>query len=229
MRVVRVQRREVLEGREVVEHRRIAAVHALDAEQREVDLLVLRRTDESLDDMAAAKAEVADLRGRDVDIVGRRAVGVVGAAEEAVAVGRDLERALRDHQAGLLGAGLQDLEHELLARLVEVLDARLLRELVDLVERHLVELGEVEVVLLGDLVLALELLLDLGELRGELLVGRHLAGLELHGGNERALRALAASTSTTASAAGFASTTLATTTTTTGLAAHLDDSCASAC
>ena len=223
--LVRVERREVLEGREVVQDRGIAAVHALDAEQREVDLLVLRGPHEALHDMAAAQAEMADLRGRHIDVVGARRVRVVGAAQEAIAVGRDLEGALGDHQAGLLGARLQDLEDELLLRLRDVVDAVLLRQLVELVERHLLELREVEVVLLGDFVLALELLLDLGEFGGELLVGRDLARAELRARDVGLARTAATTTATTAAATTATSAaltaTLATTTTTTLLVTHV--------
>ena len=222
--LVRVERGEVLEGRKIVDARRVAAVHALNAQQREVDLLVLGRTNDALDHMTATKAKMPDLRGRNIHIVGRWAVGVVGAAEESVAIGRDLERTLSDHQPLLLGARLEDFKDESLARLIDILDARLLGQLVHLVDGHLLQLGEIEIVLLGDVVLALELLLDFSELRGELLVGGKLAGLEARRRKEwawGAFSAAATASSTTTASTTRSSLTLATTTTTTGLMTHL--------
>ena len=60
------------------------------------------------------QAEAADLAGRDVDVVGAGEVVVVGAAEEAEAVGQDFERPLAEHQAVLLDPLLEDLEDQVL-------------------------------------------------------------------------------------------------------------------
>ena len=53
-------------------------------------------------------------RRADVDVVGTGQVAVLGRAEEAVAVGQDLERSVGVDDAAALGMGLQDLEDEFL-------------------------------------------------------------------------------------------------------------------
>ena len=122
--LVGVQRRQVVEDDLLREQVGVVVVDRLDAEQREVALVLLRRADLAGDDGAGAQAEAADLARRDVDVVGAGQVVVVGAAEEAEAVGQDLERALAEHQAVLLDPLLEDLEDQVLLLEADVLLAR---------------------------------------------------------------------------------------------------------
>ena len=71
-------------------------VDRFDLDQGEVALAFLRRADLTRDRVAGMQIELADLRGRHVDVVGTREVVVVGRAQEAEAVGQDLEDALRE-------------------------------------------------------------------------------------------------------------------------------------
>jgi len=101
----------------------------------------------------------------------------------------------------LLGAGLDDLEDELLLRDRDVLEAFLPRELDDLLAREPLERGDVEVFLLGEVVLALELRLELGEFLVELLVGRDRAGDQRGHVDPRATLVTATATASAATAA----------------------------
>ena len=97
-----------------------------------------------------AQVELADLRGRDVDVVGPGQVAVLGGAQEAEPVGQDLQHALGEDEAFLLRLRAQDLEDQLLllhggrAR-----DLQRLRHLGQLGDAHLLERGEVEAALVA--------------------------------------------------------------------------------
>ena len=108
--LVGMQRRQVVEEDLLGEQVRIVAVDRLDAQQGEVALVFLRRANLAGDRGAGAQAEAANLAGRDVDVVGAGEVVVVGAAEEAEAVGQDFQRALAEHQAVELHPLLEDLK-----------------------------------------------------------------------------------------------------------------------
>ena len=112
--LVGVQRRQVVEDDLLGEQVGVLVVDRLDAQQGEVALVLLRRADLPGDDGAGLQAEAADLARRDVDVVGAGQVVVVGAAEEAEAVGQDFERPLAEHQAVLLHPLLEDLEDQVL-------------------------------------------------------------------------------------------------------------------
>ena len=112
--LLRVERREVLEEDLLLRLLGRLEVDRLDLDQREVALAVLRRPDDAGDGVAGVQVELADLRGRDVDVVGAGQVVVVGGAQEAEAVGERLEHAFREDVAALLGAHAEDLEDQLL-------------------------------------------------------------------------------------------------------------------
>ena len=64
------------------------------ADQREIFLALLRRTDRSVHGVAGLESEKLDLRRRNVDVVGRVQVVVVRRTQESVTVGHDLQHAL---------------------------------------------------------------------------------------------------------------------------------------
>ncbi len=104
------------------------------------------------------QAEAADLAGRDVDVVGAGQVVVVRAAQEAEAVGQDLQRALAVHQAVLLDPLLEDLEDQVLLLQPRVLgDSLALGGADQLRHRHLLQLGEVDLAALDVLVAVVDL------------------------------------------------------------------------
>ena len=111
---VGMQRRQVVEDHFLREDVGIVVVDRLDAEQGEVAFVLLGRANLPGDDGAGAQAETANLARRDVDVVGAGEIVVVGAAQEAEAVGQDFERAFAEHQAVLLDPLLEDLEDQVL-------------------------------------------------------------------------------------------------------------------
>ena len=95
-RLVREQRRQVLEQDLVLGVLGRLAVDLVDLDQREVALAVLRRADLALDRVAGVQVEAADLRRRDVDVVGAGEVRRLGRAQEAEAVGQHLQHAVAE-------------------------------------------------------------------------------------------------------------------------------------
>ena len=125
--------------------------------QREVALVFLGRPDLARDDGAGLEPEAANLAGRDIDVVGAGEVVVVGAAQEAEAVGQDLERALAVHEAVLLDPLFQDLEDQVLLLEPHVLDdAFALGRADQLRHRHLLKLGEMDLAALDVFVAIVE-------------------------------------------------------------------------
>ena len=125
----RIERGDVVEEHQLLALDGLEEVDLVDLQQREVALAVLGLADLAGHHVAGAQVEAADLRRRDVDVVGPRREGEVGAAEEAEAVGQDLEDALGlDGRVGLLR--LQDVEDQLLlAQRARGFDVELLRQL----------------------------------------------------------------------------------------------------
>ena len=145
MRLLRVERREVLEEDLLADLLGRLEVDRLDLDQREVALALLRRPDLAGHGVAGVQVELPDLRRRDVDVVGAGQVVVVGRAQEAVAVRQHLEHAFGEDQAALLGARAQDLEDELLlAHARGVRDLELLGQVRELRHAHVLERGEVD-------------------------------------------------------------------------------------
>ena len=131
----------------------VLVVDRLDPQQGEVPLVLLGRADLAGDDRAGLQAEAADLAGGDVDVVGAGQVVVVGAAQEAEAVGQDFQRPLAVHQAVLLDPLLEDLEDQVLLLQARVLgDPLVLGGADELGHGHLLQLGEVDLAALDVLV-----------------------------------------------------------------------------
>jgi len=89
-----------VQGRQVLEHQLVLGdlgglvVDLVELGQGEVALPILGRADFTLDGIAGAQIETADLGGRNIDVVGAGQVGRFGGAQEAKAVGKDFQRAI---------------------------------------------------------------------------------------------------------------------------------------
>src|SRR5207247_5017779 len=120
----------------------IHSVDRLDAEQREVLLVVLRRTRLTGDEVAGAEPETAYLARTDVDVVGRGEEGA--ATEEPEAVLDDLEDPLGEDVALRFGLRLQDTRDDVLLVHVggDVGDAELLRDAEEILRLRLGQLGD---------------------------------------------------------------------------------------
>ena len=146
--LLRIERRQVLEEQLLARLIRRLEVDRLDLDQREVALAFLRRPDLPGHGVAGLQIELADLRRRDVDVVGARQVVVVGRAQEAEAVGQHFEHAFREDEAALLGLRLQDLEDQLLlAHAGRAGDGQVLRDLRELLDAHVLQIGDVQALL----------------------------------------------------------------------------------
>jgi hypothetical protein len=91
-----VQRRQVLEQDAVLGGFRRFAVDLVDLDQGEIALAVLGRAHFAFDGVAGVQVEAADLRRRDVDVVGGRHVAGVGRAQEAEAVRQHFQGAIAE-------------------------------------------------------------------------------------------------------------------------------------
>ena len=109
-----------IEGGEVVEEDLVAGlfgaleVDGLDLDEGKVLFALVGGADVAGDGVAGLEIELADLGGGDVDVVWPGEVVVVRGAEEAVAVGQDLEDAFGEDVAFFFALGLEDLEDEVL-------------------------------------------------------------------------------------------------------------------
>src|SRR5439155_19694210 len=85
------QRRQIVEINLVLGLFRIFEIEGVDLEQREIAFAFFRAADMAFDGVACAKTEAADLRGRDVNVVGAGQVVGVGRAQKAEDVGENLD------------------------------------------------------------------------------------------------------------------------------------------
>ncbi len=111
---LRVERGQIVEEDLVARHLGVLEVDGLHLDQREVALAVLGRAHLPRNSVAGAQVKLADLRWRDVDVVGPGQVVVLRRAQEAEAVGQALEHPFGEDQAVFLRLGAQDLEDQLL-------------------------------------------------------------------------------------------------------------------
>ena len=139
----------------------IVVIDGLDAQQGEVAFVLLGRPDLPGHDGPGAQAEPANLARRDVDVVGAGQVIVIGAAQEAEAVGQDFERAFAEHQAVLLDAFLEDLEDQILLFETGIVGkALVLGPRQELRHGHLLQFGDVRGAALDLLVAVVGLLVE---------------------------------------------------------------------
>ncbi len=127
--LVGIERRQIVEMDLVALLVGVLEIDGVDLEQGEIALAVLRAPDLAFDGVAGAEAEAADLRRRDVDVVGAGEIVGVGRAQEAEAVLQHLDHAGAG-DLDIAGRQLfQNREHELLlAHGARVLDGDLLGE-----------------------------------------------------------------------------------------------------
>ena len=143
--LVGIERRQVVEEDLVAGFLGRLEVDGVDLDEREVALAFLGRADLAGDGVAGAQIEAADLRGRDIHVVGAGQVVVLGRAQEAEAVGQAFEHAFGEDQAALLGLGLQDLEDQLLlAQSGGAGHVHVLGHLVELLDAHVFEFDQVQ-------------------------------------------------------------------------------------
>ncbi len=112
--LIRIERRQVVEVDLVLGLFRVFEIEGVDLEQREVALALFGGADMAFDRVAGAQAEAADLRGRDVDVVGAGEIVGFRRAQKAEAVGQHFDHAFADNVDFLGGELLEDREHQLL-------------------------------------------------------------------------------------------------------------------
>ncbi len=112
--LLRIQRRQVVEEDLVARLFGRFEVDGLDLDQREILLAFMRRTHLAADGVAGLQVELADLRGRNVNVVRTGQIVVIGRAEEAVAIRQDFQHAFGEDVAFFFALGLKDLEDEVL-------------------------------------------------------------------------------------------------------------------
>jgi hypothetical protein len=109
-----------IEGRQVVEEDFVAGffggfeVNGFDLDEREILFAFVRRADVAADGVAGLEVEFANLRRRNVDVVGAGEVVVIGRAKEAVAVGENFEDTLGKNVAFLFALCLENFEDQVL-------------------------------------------------------------------------------------------------------------------
>jgi len=89
-------------------------VHRFDLHQREILLAFMWRTHLPADGVAGLQVELANLRRRDIDVVGTGKVVVVGGAKESVTIGEDFQHTFGEDVSFLLALRLEDLEDQVL-------------------------------------------------------------------------------------------------------------------
>ena len=89
-----IERRQIVEMDLVLDLLGVLEIDGGDLQQGEIALAFLGGADRAFDGVAGAKAEAADLRGRNIDIVGTRQVVGFRRAQEAEAVLQDFDHAL---------------------------------------------------------------------------------------------------------------------------------------
>ena len=112
--LIGIERGEVVEVDLVAGLFGVFEVDGVDLEKGEIAFALLRASDLALDGVAGAQAEAADLRGRDVDVVGSGQVIRLGSAQKAEAVLENFDNAFADNVDFVLGKLLENREHQLL-------------------------------------------------------------------------------------------------------------------
>src|SRR5262245_9859586 len=134
--LVWIERRQIVEMDLVALLLGVVEIDSVHFEEREIALALFRASDLAFDRVAGAQPEAADLRRRDVDVVGAGEIIRVGRAQKAEAVLQHLDHAGPGDVDITGGQLLQNREHELLlAHGARVLDGDLLGEAQELRRR----------------------------------------------------------------------------------------------
>ena len=139
-----------IEGRQVVEENLVPRslgrleVDRFHLEEGEVPLGLLRGADLAGNRVPRPKVEPPDLRRRDVDVIRTGKVVVVRRPEESEPVRQDLEDALAEDHAVLLGLGLKNGEYKLLfSQTGRAFDAQVFRDLSQLGDIFLFQFNKI--------------------------------------------------------------------------------------
>jgi hypothetical protein len=111
---LRIKGRQVVEEDFVARNFRIFKIDGFDFDQREITLAIFGRADLAGDGVTGAKIELADLRRRNIDVVGAGKIVVFRRAEKTESIGETFEDTFGEDQSVLLRLGAQDLEDQLL-------------------------------------------------------------------------------------------------------------------
>ena len=95
--LIRKQRRQIVEIDLVLGFFRIFKIQRVDLQQRKIAFAFFRAADVALDGVAGAKPETADLRGRDINIVGSGQIVGIRRAQKSKTVGENLDDAFADN------------------------------------------------------------------------------------------------------------------------------------
>ena len=109
-----IKRRQVVEENFVAGDFGIFEVDGFDFDQSEVALAIFGRANLAGDGVAGAQVEFANLRRRNVDVVGAGEIVVLRGAEKTETVGEAFEDAFGEDEAVLFGLGAEDLEDQFL-------------------------------------------------------------------------------------------------------------------
>ena len=112
--LVGIERRQIVEVDLVAGFLRVLEVERIDLEQGEVAFAFFGAADMAVDGVAGAQPEAADLRGRDVNIVGPRQIVRLWRAQEAKTVRQNFDHAFADNIGLARRELLEDAEHQLL-------------------------------------------------------------------------------------------------------------------
>src|SRR6202035_2341879 len=91
------QRRQIVEIDLVLGFFGIFKIQRIDLEKGKIAFAFLRAADMAFDGIAGTQSEAADLRGRNVDVVGARQIVGVRRAQKSKAVGENLDDAFADN------------------------------------------------------------------------------------------------------------------------------------
>ena len=112
--LLRIQWRQVVEEDLVARFVRRLEVDSFNLDERKIFFAFMRRAHLTADCVAGLEVKLADLRGRDVDVVRPGKVVVVGRAKKAVAVRKDFKHAFSEDVTFFFALRLQDLEDQIL-------------------------------------------------------------------------------------------------------------------
>ena len=109
-----IERRQIVEIDAVADHLGIVEIDRCELGQREIALAVLGTAHFALNRVASAQAELADLIGRDIDVVGTGEIIGFRRTQETEAVGQHFDGAQTHDLLAIFSLSLQYGEHQVL-------------------------------------------------------------------------------------------------------------------